>query len=180
VRHTDFVPHLVVIVGPIASGKTTVADLLGGRLRDGGREVAVLDLDDAVEASGTWANLTPDRLRLVQLAYGKHVAAWLEQGFDVIAHGPLFEPLALEAVLDHVPCGTAISHVRLLATYEVALERVNADPDRQVSKDPGFLRMAYQRIEPLLDALPAARWTFDTTSMSSAEIVDELTAALLG
>jgi hypothetical protein len=57
---------------------------------------------------------------------------------------------------------------------------VNADPDRRVSRDPGFLRMAYQRIEPLLDALPAARWTFDTTSTSSAEIVDELPAALLG
>jgi hypothetical protein len=174
------VPQLVVIVGPIASGKTTVADLLGGRLRDGGREVAVLDLDDAVEASGAWADLTWDRFRQAQLAYGKRVAAWLEQGFDVIAHGPLFEPLALDAVLDQVPCGTAISHVRLLATYEEALKRVNADPGRQVSRDPGFLRMAYWRIEPLLDALPAASWTFDTTSMSSTEIVDELTAALLG
>jgi hypothetical protein len=154
--------------------------LLGGRLRDDGREVAVLDLDDAVEASGTWAELTRDRLRQAQLACGKHVAAWLEQGLELIAHGPLFEPLAPDAVLDRLPCGTAISHLRLLATYEVALERVNADPDRRVSRDPGSLRIAYRRIEPLLDALPAADWTFDTTSMSSAEIVDELPAALLG
>jgi hypothetical protein len=153
--------------------------LLGGRLRDDGREVAVLDLDDAVEASGAWADLTRDRFRQAQLAYGRRVAVCLEQGFDVIAHGPLFEPLALEAVLDQVPCGTAISHVRLLATYEAALERVNADPDRHVSRDPDFQRMAYGRIEPLLDALPAARWTFDTTSLSAAEIVDELTAAML-
>jgi hypothetical protein len=174
------VPQLVVIVGPIASDKATVADLLGDRLRDSGRQVAVLDLDDAVEASGTWADLTQDRFRQVQVACGKHVAACLAQGFDVIAQGPLLEPLALDAVLDQIPCGTAVSHVRLLTTCEVALDRVRADPDRRVSKDPRFLRMAYQRIEPLVDALPAARWTFDATSMSSAEIVDELTAALLG
>ena len=40
-------PYLVVIIGPIASGKSTVAEELGGQFRQAGRAVAVLDLDDA-------------------------------------------------------------------------------------------------------------------------------------
>jgi hypothetical protein len=172
------VSHLVVIVGPIASGKTTLAAAIGGRLRDEGRDVSVLDLDEAVAASGNWAGLTADRFRKAQIAFGKHVGAWLHQGVDVIAHGPLFEPEALEAVLDNIPRGAQIFYVRLTTTYEVALKRVAADPNRQLSKDPAFLRMAYDRIDPLLDALPPAHWTFDTTSTPCVDIVEELSAAL--
>jgi hypothetical protein len=175
----DRVVHLVVIVGPIASGKTTLAVAVGGRLRDEGREVSVLDLDEAVEVSGNWAGLTADRFRKAQIVFGKHVGAWLNQGVDVIAHGPLFEPGALEAVLDNIPRATQVSHVRLITTYAVALKRATADPNRQLSRDPNFLRMAYDRIGSLLDALPAARWTFDTTSTPSVDIVEELLAALL-
>jgi energy-coupling factor transporter ATP-binding protein EcfA2 len=177
--HNNLVSHLVVIFGPIASGKTTLAVAIGGRLRDEGREVSVLDLDEAVEASGSWTGLTAERFRKAQIAFGRHVGAWLDQGVDVIAHGPLFEPGALEAVLDNIPRAAQISYVRLITTYEVALKRATADPNRQLSRDPDFLRMTYDRIGPLLDALPTARWTFDTTSTPSVDIVEELSAALL-
>jgi len=122
---------------------------------------------------------TAERFRKAQIAFGKHVGAWLDQGVDVIVHGPLFEPGALEAVLDNIPRAAEVSYVRLTTTYEVALKRAMADPNRQLSKDPDFLRMAYDRIGPLLDALPAARWTFDTTSTPSVDIVEERSAALL-
>jgi adenylylsulfate kinase-like enzyme len=85
---------LVVIVGPIASGKSTVASSLAARLRHVGWRVAELDLDDVVEASGTWTDMSPERFRKSQIVFGQLVAAWLAQGFYVIAHGPLFEPLA--------------------------------------------------------------------------------------
>jgi shikimate kinase len=172
------VPCLIVIVGPIASGKSTLAGAVGARLRDEGQEVAVLDLDEAVEASGNWTGLTADRFRNAQVAFGKHIAAWLAQGVDVIAHGPLFEPGAMEAILNNIPPATQVSYVRLTTTYEAALERVAADRNRQMSRDPDFLRMTYDRIGPLLDALPA-HWTFDTTSTPSDDIVEELTAAVL-
>ncbi len=169
---------LIVIVGPVASGKSTLAGAVGARLRDEGQEVAVLDLDEAVEASGNWTELTADRFRNAQVAFGKHIAAWLAQGVDVIAHGPLFEPGAMEAILNNIPPATQVSYVRLTTTYEAALERVAADRNRQISRDPDFLRMSYDRIGPLLDALPA-HWTFDTTSTPSDDIVEELTAAVL-
>ncbi len=93
------------------------------------------------------------------------VATELEQGFDVVADGPLFEPLALQTVLHAVPAGTAWWQVRLVATYEAALDRVSVDATRRLSKNPEFLRSAYDRAGPLLRALPAADWTFDTTKL---------------
>jgi hypothetical protein len=78
------VPELVVIVGPIASGKSTVAGALGRRFMAAGRAVAVLDLDDVVDTIGGFGDLTPQRFRQAQVVYG----AWLRQSFDVIAHGP--------------------------------------------------------------------------------------------
>jgi hypothetical protein len=82
------VPELVVIVGPIASGKSTVAGALGRRFMAAGRAVAVLDLDDVVDTIGGFGDLTPQRFRQAQVVHGQLVGAWLRQSFDVIAHGP--------------------------------------------------------------------------------------------
>jgi hypothetical protein len=171
---------LVVITGPIASGKSTIAASLAAELRRGGWQVAELDLDGVVEASGPWTDLSHERFRRAQIVFGKLVGGWLAQGFNVIAHGPLFEPLALDDLLDSAPEGTEVRHVRLLATYETALQRVNDDPERGRSKDARFLRRAYERSAPLLAKLPQANWEFDTSTRSCRAIVDELTAALHG
>lgn len=173
-------PELVVIVGPIASGKSTVAGALGDRLRAAGRSVAVLDLDDVVGTIGGFVGLTPRHFRQAQLVYGELVGAWLRQGFDVIAHGPFFQQEEDEAVLHAIPDGAEPRRVLLMATYEVAVDRVLADPERVVSKHTDFLRRTYDRVESLLPTMPPSEWTFDTTAMSSQQIVDELAAEFLG
>lgn len=170
---------LVVIVGPIASGKSTIAGALGNRLRAAGRAVAVLDLDYVVDTVGGFGDLTPDRFQQAQIVYGEHVGAWLRQSIDVIAHGPFFQRQENEAVLHAVPDGIEPRRVQLLATYEAALERVAGDPTRTWMKDPELLRLTYDRVESLLPTMPPAEWTFDTTTTSWREIVDELAAALL-
>jgi hypothetical protein len=137
------VPELVVIVGPIASGKSTVADVLGHRFRDADRSIAVLDLDDCVATIGGFADLSPDRWLRTQVVYGEIVGAGLKQGFDVIAHGPFFERQENQALLHAVPAGVEPRRALLLATYEAALERVAFDHARAVSKDPQVLRLAY-------------------------------------
>jgi adenylylsulfate kinase-like enzyme len=58
VGRLNAVPTLVVIVGPIASGKSTVADALGERFRASGRQVAVLDLDELVETIGGFVGVS--------------------------------------------------------------------------------------------------------------------------
>jgi Mrp family chromosome partitioning ATPase len=173
------VPVLVVVIGPIASGKGTVAGALGDRFRQAGRAVALLDLDDVVDTVGGFVGLTTERFQQAQTVHGQLVGAWLDQGFDVIAHGPFFEPQEQEALLHAVPEGIELRRVLLLATHEVALERVVADPARKLSKHPGLLRRAYDRVESLLPTMPPSDWTFDTITTSWQAIVNELTAAIL-
>jgi adenylylsulfate kinase-like enzyme len=72
------VPILVVIVGPIASGKTAVAGGLGERFRSCGRRVAVLDLDELVETIGGFVGLSGERFRQAQVVFGQLVGAWLD------------------------------------------------------------------------------------------------------
>jgi hypothetical protein len=79
---------LIVIVGPIASGKSTIACELGVRFRAADRPVAVLDLDHVVATVGGFAGITAERFRQAQVVYGDLVGSWLRRGFDVIAHGP--------------------------------------------------------------------------------------------
>lgn len=56
----------MVIVGPIASGKSTVAGALGKRFRALGRTVAVLDLDDVVDTIGGFGDLLPEHFEQAQ------------------------------------------------------------------------------------------------------------------
>lgn len=107
------------------------------------------------------------------------MGAWLDQGFDVIAHGPFFEHHEDAALLHAVPEGVEPRRVLLHCTFPIALERVRADPGRLLSSFPEFLEATYDRVEKLLPTMPPAEWTFDTTDTDAAAIVDQLAAALL-
>ena len=165
-------PRLILLIGPIASGKSTIAEGLGVRLRASGHQVAVLDLDDAVENVGGFAGLTPELFELAVATYANDAATCLGRGLDVVAHGPLFEPGSLDSLLSAIPARTRVWHIRLHSTYVTALERVRDDPNHRLSKDPAFLKMAYQRDQPLLDSLPGADATFDTRARSPRQILD--------
>jgi hypothetical protein len=179
VSQSDGVPELVVVIGPIASGKSTVANALGERFRAAGRATAVLDLDDFVDTIGGFSGLPGEHFRAAQVVYGQLVGAWLRQGFDVIAHGPFFQSHEQEALLHALPDEIRPRSVQLLCTYEAALERVALDPDRSLSKDAQLLRRTYHRVEALVATMPRSEWTFDSTITSCDEIVDELAAQLL-
>jgi shikimate kinase len=174
------VPTLVVIVGPIASGKSTIARALGDRFRQAERQVvAVLDLDDLVETIGGFVGLPPERFRQAQVVFGELVGVWLDQDFDVIAHGPFFHQDEDDALLRAVPQHIAPRRVLLHCTLEVALQRVNADPDRLLSAFPELLAATYQRVEELLPTMPPSEWQFDTTAVDAQTSVDELAEELL-
>jgi hypothetical protein len=170
---------LVVIVGPIASGKSTVAEGLGDRVRASGRQVAVLDLDELVETIGGFAGLSAERFGQAQRVFGRLVGAWLDHGVDVIAHGPFFDRDEDEALLHAVPGGVTPRRVLLHATFRVALARVSGDPARQLSSRPDVLKATYDRADELLPAMPPSEWTFDTTTTDAATIIDRLAASIL-
>lgn len=173
-------PQLVVITGPIASGKSVVVTALAHRLSGAGLRAAVVDLDDTVAAEQTVPeelDRTWDRARAV---HGRLVGQWLSCGVDaVIAHGPFYSASETSALLRMVPTGIVARRVMLLATYEMALERVASDPSRGLSKDPEFLRSSYERFYHLLPDIEACEWTFDTTESSVGDVVITITNALL-
>jgi adenylylsulfate kinase-like enzyme len=78
--------RLVVLVGPIASGKSTLATALGVRLRRAGQEVEVLDFDTAVQNAGGFGVMNTEQFQRVASDYAKRVVRHLVAGADVIAH----------------------------------------------------------------------------------------------
>lgn len=139
----------------------------------------MLDLDELVETIGGFIDLPPERFRQAQAIFGELVGAWLDQGIDVIAHGPFFQQEEDRALLHAVPEGVAPRRVLLHCSLDFALERVSADPDSVLSSYPEFLRATYQRVEVLLPTMPPSEWQFDTTTFDAESIVDELAEALL-
>jgi Mrp family chromosome partitioning ATPase len=175
----DAVPTFVVVVGPIASGKSTVAGALGARFRACGRPTAVLDLDDVVETIGGFVGLSEARFRQAQHVFGGLVGAWLGAGVDVIAHGPFVDRDEDAALLHAVPDGVTPRRVLLHATFAAALARVRADPARGLSSHPEVLRETYERFDRLVPSMAPSEWAFDTTTTDAAAIVAGLADALL-
>ena len=172
-------PLLVVVVGPIASGKSTVAKALGVRLRSAGRRVVVLDLDDLVDTIGGFVDLPPERFVQAQRVFGKLAGSWLDERFDVVAHGPFFSHSEDAALLHAVPASVVPRRVLLETPLDVALERVHADPDRLLADHPELLTAAYDRASALVPEMAPSEWTFDTSTIDATTIVDRIVAALL-
>ena len=172
--------ELVVITGPIGAGKSSVARKLTQRLLAKGCTVACVDLDDIVETLSAPAQQLETSWRRARRVHGVLISAWLRSGTDVvITHGPFYTAEETAALLAEVPDSQQQRWVLLLAPYEVALERVQREPDRRLSRDPGFLRRTHERFNELLSEIPACDWTFDTTRTSADESASVVTHSLI-
>jgi shikimate kinase len=171
--------QLVVITGPIGSGKSTVAAGLAAHVQAGGRSAAVVDLDDVVGMVRAPRDRFERSWQQARKVHGELVAAWLRTGLDiVIAHGPFYTDEETGALLGPVQSTISPRHVMLLCSYEAALTRVTPDAERGVSRDPQFLRSAHERFQQLLPHIAECEWVFDTTVMSADDIVVTLAGAL--
>jgi shikimate kinase len=172
--------QLVVVTGPIASGKSVVSCALADRLNTEGLSVAIADLDDSVAKIDASLRLSELIWEQARVQHREFVGQLLSSGVDVvIAHGPFYCANETTALMRKVPAGTVVRRAMLLATYEVALERVAGDSKRGLSKDPIFLQSAYQRFLGLLPDIELCDWTVDTTMNSVGEIVGTISEALV-
>ncbi len=140
---------VVVIGGPIASGKSSLGRATAARFEElDGTEVAVIDLDliyemlDPRGASGRakndehlWsqARRVAGRLSAVLLAEGRHV----------VAEGNFAEDRSLAEFERELPGAVRLRLVMLDVDFETALDRTQADASRGLSKDPAFLSAHY-------------------------------------
>ena len=169
---------LVVITGPIASGKSTTAAALAAAAAARGRTAAVVDIDDVAEmvaapgagAEGLWL--------AAHQAHGALVARWAGTPVDlVIAVGPICSPAERAALLEQLSTTPAAHWVVLDAPVATTLARAEADPTRGLSRQAAFHHERHQRFRLLIADLPAAQ-TFDTTTTSPDAIAEQVLTAL--
>lgn len=142
--------QLVMISGPIAAGKSTLAVELARLLRTKGSSVALTDLDTVAEMAlptlpdWAWAHHIHARL----------VGAWLATGIDVVVDEGTSTVDEVRQVLAEVPAGVEVFHVVLTADYDRSLARARGDSGRGLSRDPDFLRAAHLSFAQELPDLP--------------------------
>lgn len=172
---------LIVINGPIASGKSTIARAVVTALRDRGRRAAVIDvdllydmLDDAVDApkgdESSWG--------LARRGAAVLSETYLSAGVDaVIVEGRFFEE-ERRVFLEALGPDVTPRYVTLQVSYEEALRRAQGDPTRGVSRDPAFLGPYFTAIAWDVEAVPPTDLVIDTEQLSVAETVRGILTAL--
>lgn len=132
-------PLLVVIAGPQASGKSTLAGALASDLRNNGEQVALVELDAiAAMALPTLPNWS-EAHRIFQ----EVVTQWMSASLSVViaeGSGCHDEVIELRRIS---PDMSRVVVVATTTTVGTAHVRALADPDRGISKDRAFLERIY-------------------------------------
>jgi thymidylate kinase len=134
---------IVVVTGPIASGKTTLVKAIAEQLRGAGRVVATLDQDEIyelVEQRGVTAGTREAWARTHRLCVA-FASALIADGVDAVVV-ETDAPQLFDGAL----------HVTLSVPFEAALERAQRDPTRDLSRDQSFLRSHYDAYTAPADA----------------------------
>jgi adenylylsulfate kinase-like enzyme len=164
---------VIVITGPIANGKSTVARELARELKRARVLVTVIDLDllhDMLTTDGPTADDAT-------WALARHAAAtladtFLEEGVTVVvAEGSFNAPDDRAAFARHLDTSVDPIYVTLRVSFEEALRRAQSDPTRGRSRDPAFLLPYFDAVDQALAALPATDVIIDPEQMSTSAAV---------
>lgn len=151
----------VVIIGPQASGKSTLSSALAAELRRRGEWVALVELDQiaamALPTLPGWD--TAHRI------FETVVSSWLRSELTCVvaeSSGSAEEVLGLRA---QAPEGVVPVTVATTSSFDVAFSRAQDDPTRGVSREHGFLSGVYVRWPGELAAI-APDLVIDTSTVS--------------
>ncbi len=168
------VADLVMLTGPVAAGKSTVAEQLARRLTHDDRTVVVADVDDVADMVGTPGAAAAGLWFAAHEAHGALVGQWMRTAIDVvIAVGPIYTVEEQAAFTRSLPDATAVRWVVIDAPVAITFARAQADPNRRLSRDPEFHHAAHRRFRDLLPAIPV-ELTFDSSAFSADEIADTI------
>jgi|ERR1019366_1054129 shikimate kinase len=172
--------QLVVITGPIAAGKSSVASKLADYIRDAGRAAVVLDLDDIVSKLHVPPQNFEQSWEWARTVHGRLIGEWLSTGVDtVIVDGPFYTARETSTMMQHVANEVRVHRVLLLVPFAVALDRVASDPSRGVSKIPSVLRTKYEEFVRDRPSIDPCDWTFDTSECTVNDVIIAISRELL-
>ncbi len=170
---------VIVITGPIASGKSTIARELARELERTHGRVAVIDLDqvyDMLRPDGTKSD--GDAWSLARRAAATLVNAFLKDGVAVVvAEGSFNTPDDRAAFARHLDPSIEPLYVTLRVSFEEALRRAQGDPTRGMSRDPVVLGGYFAAADHAHATIPKTDVMFDTeqtTSTSAASAIASL------
>lgn len=132
---------LVVIAGPQASGKSTLASALAAELRQRGELVALVELDQI-------AAMALPTLPGWEVAHGifeSVVGQWTRADLTcVIAEGSGSQE-EVQRLRARASASAAVATIAVTASFPVALARAQQDLSRGISREYGFLSSVYER-----------------------------------
>jgi len=142
---------VVVIGGPIASGKSALSRAVAAQLEEA-EEVAtaVIDLDLVYETLDP-RRRTKDNADLwaeARRVAGRLATALIAENRCVVAEGEFASDQALDEFVGELPRTTDLRLVLLEVDFETAFERASADATRGLSKDEMFLSRHYREFRP--------------------------------
>lgn len=175
--------ELIVVNGPVASGKSTVALALAAVCEGAGYRTAVVDLDEI------WHMVEHQTSRsggLRPWLIARHAAAAITDTFFaegigvVIVEGPFFTPEERSAYTRWLKGAVTPVFVTLDVSFEESYRRVQADPhpDRVVSRDRGWLQDRHAETRPLVALLPPSEPIFQTDGRDPEELAREIATTL--
>jgi adenylylsulfate kinase-like enzyme len=160
---------VIVITGPIASGKSTVAGALARELELMDVRAAVIDLDLVHDQLTTNGSASGDSAwTLARRETATTANAFQEEGVAVvIAEGSFNLPTDRATFTQHLRPETGLVFVTLKVSFEEALRRAQDDPTRGRSQDPRFLGSHFAARRDVLAATPATDIVIDTERMTA-------------
>jgi cytidylate kinase len=174
---------LIVISGPIASGKSSIARGVARELERQAVSTAVIDLDllydmqahpnaDAKGEAARWQAARRAAAAVAESFLGDGIAA-------VVVEGSFQDGDARGALATSLRSAADAFFVTLRVSYEEALRRAMADPTRGASRDAAFLRRYYDDRRYELENVPAGDLVIDTERLTEQEAVATITRAVL-
>jgi adenylylsulfate kinase-like enzyme len=162
---------LVVITGPIASGKSTLARAVARELEAHGVNAATVDLDLVYELfDPTGAPKTdPAKWTLARRVSARLADALLAEGVGVIVEGEFLTAAERAEFEQALTSGDAPQFVNLRVPLELALQRAQRDPTRGLSRDPVFLRAHYEATAAAVRDAPSTDLALDTGVLAVSE-----------
>ena len=163
---------LIVINGPIAAGKSAVAQVLAQQLRQRERPTAVVDLDLLYRMmSDTKPMADPSTWLRARRAAAALTDCFLSSGVQaVIVEGQFWNKQERAPFLNMLNWAGDPRFVTLLVSYEEAFRRVQGDPTRTTSRSPDFLRTNHANFEANLGSLKLTDLVLDSTSQTTQQL----------